>query len=139
MFKYLRTLNTEFHPSVVEFCTSPKDDGYSDYVDVGMIVTLKDGAINNFYSANAPLYLALTRKDEDANATVKCIRLSSGMVLEADVDESANINKIVPGALLAPCENTDFKINTVTDEGTAKFEVLHNYDIKNKKATIVVL
>ena len=139
MFKYLRTLNTEFHPTTVEFVVSQKHDGLCDYVNAGMIVNIENGKIANFFTPDKPMYLALTAKYEDEEKAVKCIRLSSGMVLEADIDISANMGKILNGALVCVAEHVDSKAEKIADGGTPSFEVLDSTNKERNKATVVVL
>ena len=139
MFKYLRTLNTEFHPTVVDFYVSPKDDNYPDHVDAGMIVSISDGKITNCFIASKPMYLALTGKQDNEEKPVKCIRLFPGMVLEADISAEANKNSITIGATVGIAENVDFKGIDISADATAKFEVIDDYNKANGKATVVVL
>ena len=140
MFKYLRTLNTEFHPTVVEFFVSPTNEAIPDSIEKGILCSLNNSYLSCFYSPDKPMYLSLGTKREDETKKVKCMRLSSGMVLEADVTEGADKSQLGIGSLACLGYDIDTKVVGVsTGDDLKKFEVIDNSNIENNKVTVVII
>ena len=140
MFKYLRTLNTEFHPTVVEFLLSPQEEAMPDSVERGIICSVTNSLLNCFFNPERPMYLSISTKTEDESKKVKCMRLSPGMVLEADISEEADKNQIGIGSILTVGYDIDTKVVSVsTGEGPKIFEVIDDSNIKNNKVSVVII
>ena len=139
MFKYLKTLNTEFHPTVVEFLFSEKITDYPDQIARGSLVTINGGKVGGAFSTARPMYLTLNGKEDDETKYIKCIRLSRDMVLFADLSSEVDKSQIFVGTLLAPAIDIDDKVCALCIEGEPKFEVLDISEIDNGKVTVAVI
>lgn len=87
MFKYLRTAASDWHPAeVVKFLSNE-----GDTVKKGSLITVDGNAIESEYSSSKPNFLALTGKESDKAAYVKCIPVYRNMMFEATIcpDEDA--------------------------------------------------
>ena len=139
MFKYLRTLNTEFHPTSVELFLSPANEDELDGCSAGTICSVSDGTLTPYYKSGTVMYLTLIEKEEDTERTVSCIRLTSNMVLEADVMPDADSSKLGIGAAVSLGYDDDSKAVGISTEGTPRFEVIDNSAIMDNKVTVAVL
>ncbi len=140
MFKYLRTLNTEFHPTVVEFFVSPTEEYLPDSIEKGILCSVNNSYLSCFYSTEKSMYLSISTKEENETQKVKCMRLSPGMVLEADVTEDADKSKLGIGSLACCGYDGDTKVVGVsTGDGKKIFEVIDDSNIQNNKVTVVII
>ena len=142
MFKYLRTLNTEFHPTVVEFYVSEMIEGFMDHIERGNIVSLSEGKISGYYIDGQPLYLTLESKNDDETKTIKCMRLTPNMILECDLGPEASASNIYVGSLLDVAVDVDSKavgVELAENAGAARFEALDTSELSDGKLTVVII
>ena len=94
MFKYLRTLNNSNHPTEISLIHSPVRDNIGGSVRAGTIITANNGIMHDMYDRYFPKYLALTSKTYQEDKYIECIRITSGMVLEVDLDPSVSTSDL---------------------------------------------
>lgn len=138
MFKYLKTLDNSTHPSdIYTFSYSPEAfaDGFS--VSAGTIIAIVYGEICTSFSYDLPLYLVIAVEND--GATAKCIRLSSGMVIEGSLYSGVELDFIRPGYLVALHTDGYEKGVTFTDAGEKKFELMDTSRKESGIVTAVVL
>ena len=139
MFKYLRTLNSDRHPTEIHSVISHASEDEIGTVKAGTIVSVAYGEIFECRS-DTPLYLALNSKSKNEEKYINCIKLSSDMVLEADVDSNVSTSDLVIGALCTILSDASGKGATVTvSEGYGAFQIIGNENAKNGKVTVVVI
>ena len=143
MFKYLRTINTEFHPTVVEFFVSPNLQNETDRIELGCMCNIgNNGYIQPYYDFSSTMFLTLDGRLEDApEKKIKCIRIISNMVLEADIHPDSDKSKFYPGARLSFGPDIDgYALTVENNEGKKFFEVLDNSEVYTRgKVTVIVL
>lgn len=140
MFKYLRSLNTEFHPTVVEVIAGDTNPNTPDVITPGSFITILDGVASPVGDIFKTPYLALSSKNENEEKKVRCMRVSSGMVFEADISSDCNTSRLFLGARMEPGPNFESFINDVTFcTGSGMFEVLDTSNVSNGKVTVVYL
>ena len=139
MFKYLRTLYTEFHPTAVELFLSDADEDNYDAVKRGMICTISNGKINLSTDSCKVMYLTLNDKIDGESKAIRCVRLSSNMVLEADLKADIDTSSIFVGSFLGLSSSSDGQAVCLDTNGDA-FEVIDVSEMNTKnKVKVVVL
>ncbi len=140
MFKYLRSLNTEFHPTVVDVTAGGTDPNTFDVITPGSLITINDGVATPQCSIDKTFYLALSSKNENEEKKVKCMRISSGMVFEADISPDCNTKRLFFGTHMELGPHVNSFVNDLTFcIGKGMFEVLDTSNVRNGKVTVVYL
>ena len=85
------------------------------------------------------MYLAITSKKYNESKQVKCIRLTSGMILEADVDPGMDSSSFFLGAVCDAMEDMTGKGVYLTRDGNANFEIIDISNISKGKVTVIVI
>ena len=139
MFKYLKTANSDFHPAEIYSFISPASENESGEVRCGSMVSVSFGEISQSYTGSTPMYLAITSKKYNESKQVKCIRLTSGMILEADVDPGMDSSSFFLGAVCDAMEDLTGKGAYLTRDGNANFEIIDISNISKGKVTVIVI
>ena len=139
MFKYLKTLNNDSHPSEIYSFISPAGDDNFAEVKSGTIVSVTFGEISPTYTSATPLYLAISSKKKTEEAYVKCLRLAPGMVLEADIDPESEPTSFFIGAICDAMEDITGKGAFLTRDGQTVFEIIDISNIENGKVSVVII
>lgn len=139
MFKYLKNLHDDSIPSEVYTYSAPAYYDESPAILVGDIVALTMGEIGETINSGDKFYLALTGKNQGETKDIKCIRITSGMVFEADIGDDSEPYSFFVGALCGIHVNEEGKSRALSTNGNAAFEVLDNSNIDNGKVTVVAL
>ena len=139
MFKYLKNLHDDSIPSEVYTFLAPAYQDDSPAILVGDIIALTMGEICETINSGDKMYLALTGKSQGETKEVKCIRITSGMVFEADIGDDSEPYSFFVGALCGIHVNEEGKSRALSTNGNAKFEVLDNSNVNNGKVTVVAL
>ena len=140
MFKYLRTLNSDSHPTEIYSFFSPKSEHGA--VNAGTLISLSFGEVASTTDREASLYLAISSKGKDEDAYVKCIKLCSGMVFEADIDSDDEPSGLYVGARCTTSMDLTFKgayATTLAEASQVIFEILEITDFDNGKAIVAVI
>jgi len=98
MFKYIKTLNNNSHPTEMISVFSGNENENHYAVKAGSIVSVSYGEILPTYDNTMFKYLTLSSKNEGEAKYIKCIRLFPGMVLEADTDPDSDAELFFIGA-----------------------------------------
>ena len=139
MFKYLKTANSEFHPTEIYSFPSPESENESGEVKYGSLVSVTFGEIAQSYTGSTPLYLAISSKKYNESKEVRCIRLASGMILEADIDTSMDSSYFFLGAMCDAMEDMTGKGVYLTRDGNANFEIIDTSNVDKGKVTVIVI
>ena len=139
MFKYLKNLNNDSHPTEIYTIRASATEEPFGEIKAGSIVSVAYGEIATLYTPSRPKYLALTSKDYSETAQIKCIRVSSGMVFEADIDPDTEASSFRLGDLCDAKEDSTNKGVYITIGGNSNFEIIDNSNIKNGKITVVAI
>ena len=140
MFKYLRTLNSDNHPTEIFSLLSHTSEDDSESVKAGSIFSISYGKISEPLE-NAALYLALNSKSKDEEKVIKCIKLSTDMLLEGDIDTNTEGSSFDMGSvcnILIDMAEKGIKL-TPADGGYGVFQVVSNENISNGKVIVSVL
>ena len=139
MFKYLRTANSDNHPTeVVEFFAY-SNGGADCVMPAGAIFSTEEGMVQLSCNTTQPLYLSLTSKGKDEEAYIKCIPVLKNMIFEASLAPEEDENIVFNGSLCyLHFDETGKGIGlTITLEiEDALFEVIDTSNIKNRKITV---
>ena len=139
MFKYLRTINNDNHPTEISLIHAPVRDNIGGSVRAGTIISANNGIMRDMYDGQFPRYLALTSKTYTEDKYVKCIRITHGMVLEADLDPSTILGEVEVNSL---CDITldDYDKGAYLQVNLAPvFEIIDDSNKKNGKITVLVV
>lgn len=132
MFKYLKTAASDYHPAeVVEFLS---DEG--DTVKKGSFITTDGSIIENEYANCRQLFLAITGKESDKAAKVKCIPVYSNMMFEATICPDEDANSFYRGSACDVLPDDTGKGSYVSMLGAPLFEIV---DDSNKENGTVVI
>ena len=130
MFKYLRTLNSSNHPTVIDtFPLSQQaiEDGF--YLAVGSVVNVAFGEIDGNFTSDLPMYLVVGICED--GITAKCMRLFPGMVIEGTLLSNTELGVIEPGNFVDI--TTDGLAKGVNFSSTMSREIFEIIDSSNKK------
>lgn len=139
MFKYLRTVNNDSHPTEISLIHAPVRDNIGGSVRAGTIISADNGRMTDMYNSQFPKYLALTSKTYQEDDYVKCIRITKGMVLEADLDPNTVLSEVQLNSL---CDITldDYDKGAYLQVNLGPiFEIIDDSNKKNGKITVVVI
>ena len=139
MFKYLRTLNNSNHPTEISLIHSPARDTAGGSVSAGTIITANNGIMHDMYDRYFPKYLALTSKTYQEDKYIECIRITSGMVLEADLDPSVSSSEIQVNTLCDFGLDSYDKGAYLVTNGDPVLEIIDDSNKNNGKVTVVVI
>ena len=139
MFKYLRNINHSSNPTEVYSIFSPAIDARDGGVNAGSIVTLTEGAIGAELDTTAPMFLAISSKKPGENKEIKCIKISAGMLFEADIDASIDIDYLFCGGYCGPAPDATQKGVTVAFTGEQLFEIIDITNARNGKITVAAV
>ena len=139
MFKYIKTLNNNSHPTEIISVFSGNDNENYYAVKAGSIVSVSYGEILPTYDNTSLKYLTISSKNEREAKYIKCIRLLPGMVLEADTDPNSDAELFFVGALCdAMVDNTE-KGAFLTRDGNPNFEIIDATGAEHGKVKVVVI
>ena len=139
MLKYLKTLNSSNHPTEIFSFISPAGEDATSGVKAGTVISLTFGEVSPVYTPQTPLYLAITSKSYTKTDYVKCIKLTSGMVLEAEIEADVDLSNFHVGAICDLVEDMHSKGAFLTRDGYENFEIIDNSNVENGTVTVVVL
>ena len=111
MFKYLRTDNSDSHPTEIHTIFLEASDMPNSEVPEGSIFNLLAGEIEQVYNYHAPMFLALTGKKYNETAYVKYIPISQNMIFEAPIAKGEDSESFINGTVC------DVGINEETGKG----------------------
>ncbi len=138
MFKYLKNLNSSTPLTNIDSYSQFDGDVRDGFrLDVGTLISIDRGNIATVFSGEGPLYLVVGKSK--AGNTAKCIRLTSGMVLEGNAAYPSLLDDMLPGALISMEADGYGRAHSFTLEGEKRFEVIDASQRASGKVKVVVI
>ena len=139
MFKYLKTLNSDSHPSEIISVKALSGDDDLCIVKAGAIASVSYGEICSTYSSSTPMYLTVDSKPKEAEQYIKCIRIFPGMLFEVDVAPDVDTGNYQIGSLCDAMADDTGKGAYITTDGEFRFEITDVSNLSNGKVTVVAI
>ena len=142
MFKYLKTADSDFHPSEVIELFAYDSGGDDAEVPEGSLICIEEGMVRLDCIHGMPLYLALTGKKLRGEGYIKCTPVLSNMIFEATIDPDEDPSIFFVGSMCRIFCDQSCKGIGVTVElnfERAAFRIIDISNIKNGKVTVIKL
>ena len=139
MFKYLKTMNTNSHPTEIQSFLSPSIDESFGAVKAGSVISVVSGEVALNYVPTTPMYYAISSKRCEESVDVKCWRIFSGMVFEVDIEPGVDASEFSVGTTCDALPDETGKGVYVSCGGLPRFEIIDDSKINNGKVTVVVI